>query len=619
MADPFEPMLAQELPEGSGLDCIVFGYDQSRQAEFEALLRKVEAVCTFRGHALERRVLAAHPPKLPSGCRDDAIISAQPLASAALLSLYTDICRQHPLFAPLVLGRDCSTPAQILALLTDVRSAVEGAERCSMMWARHVFAGFVKLSAHGDPTGAVQATVEALQARAEVEVRRVALLAGHASLAAAAAAGAPVKLTDVEDFGTALLTALGAGDDGAELAALRCAVEALAAAQPGQALCAEAFACSRGVALLAVTPHSASAPREGSALAALVKRSCRRGEEGLGLLLHRALAPPRALALLFGPLKGQCSDEFIPVLWKAYEGVGEAKDAAAVVAALQQTPPRGMDPLPPRALRVLQRALSERLPLRLGPRGLPFPDAFRDAQWFSGPAAEVRLAIYRTGVFEVPQSLAQEVGGAPASAQETLAAIEACLSVMAEHWWMLQETMHSRHPFKQARSIAIDLLAMGAALAGSPRLQGGPAGVAQRFLGHWDAVLGMPQGPPPLCADGYEGCVYDSRCRRCGMPAELCPSLHRLRSELALKMAGMGVPAQDCSVSVRDAGQAAGFFQGPVFLEEGPIRSAVQGLKEEGALLKEGGGSVPWHFAGEPRPVGLEYREGEGTVLYFMQ
>ena len=41
----------------------------------------------------------------------------------------------------------------------------------------------------------------------------------------------------------------------------------------------------------------------------------------------------------------------------------------------------------------------------------------------------------------------------------------------------------------------------------------------------------------------------------------------------------------------------------------------MEKLTEEGALVKEGGGAVPWRFAGEPGPVGLEYRAGGGTVL----
>ena len=36
-----------------------------------------------------------------------------------------------------------------------------------------------------------------------------------------------------------------------------------------------------------------------------------------------------------------------------------------------------------------------------------------------------------------------------------------------------------------------------------------PPGVAQRYLTHWNDILGMPDGPPSLCSDGYESYMFE--------------------------------------------------------------------------------------------------------------
>ena len=63
----------------------------------DKLLSIIAEMSTFRGEALKNRVLAAHPPDRPSGKRDDEVIAALPLASAAIVELYTNIVQNSPL------------------------------------------------------------------------------------------------------------------------------------------------------------------------------------------------------------------------------------------------------------------------------------------------------------------------------------------------------------------------------------------------------------------------------------------------------------------------------------------------------------------------------------------
>jgi hypothetical protein len=619
--DPFDRLLASgvELPEGSGppLKCA-----PSSVADFATIVGNVAAVTSFRGRALELRVLAAHPPNLRSGSHDDEIIASQPLASAALLSLYSDICDRHPVFSPLILGRDTSSPSAVRAVLNDVRSVVERADRTSGLWAIHVFLGFIRLSTLGDPTNAVQHVVRINDDRAEMALRVRRLLGGHASLAAAAAAGTPVKLAGVDDFLTAIAATLLAAPpaDRSEIAPLRDAVDELVAQSAAHAICAETLAASRGAALLASIP----APNcedydKRSLLVELVRRMDGRnrdaeGPTGLGALLHRTLTPPRALALVYGPSKCHSELGFASLLWDAYAEAAERGGAAAVLAELLRAPPRGMRALPPKAVTAIRKGLEEGLTLRLFD-GVPSPDTYRCRRWFDVSLDPVRLALQRVGVCPIPQELQAAVGELPNSNESHLAAIEACLVVMQEHWWILDGEHNPRHPFPKIWEYAVDLLTRGAQLAGP-----------ERFLAYWDVLFQKPEGPPALCPDGY-GTINDCDCcTSCLMPSLLCPSLHRLRSELKVKLVEKGVPESDALVQVHTAKAAAGCLTGRQLASlyysgrqpiDTQLEDALFELVDEGVLRCEGRGILtPWHFSGEPRPVRFECRDGKAVLAF---
>ncbi len=650
LVDPFACFQGEALPEGSHFGYATGNWGGARgtgdaeviEAGRRALLHDVEAVSRFTGTDLERRVLAAHPPS----ANTDKEIAKHPLAVAALLSLYTDVCMRHPLFAPLVLGRDASTPEGVLALLSDVRAVVEDVEKCGGLWAHSVFRGFIKMSAldeglavprahsfmlesitWGCARAAVQRVVEVNEAVSELTFRARCLLGGHTTLAAAAAAtGAPVRLADVEDFATALAVALPGADDYAELAALRAAVDELAAAQPGKALCAEAFAASRGAALLALAPAPSTVDllQTKTALMAVVIALINQGNLSyrvgrLGALLHHRLTPPRALALAYGPLRGNVSISFDALVESAYAEAAERDGAAGVMAALQQAPPRGMPAVPPRNLRALLFALEHKLKLRLC-RGVPEPDTWRDLRWFSLSKAAVEMAILKTGVHRVPEELAVAVGELPRSDEGKLAAIEACFTVLADHWWVMEGASNPRHPFVCARELVMEILVVGARLSGSPA----------RFGALWDTILNFPEGPPTLCDGGYGSLNGTDECVKCGMPSKWCPSLHHLRAELTAKLAEKGVSEEDARVlvSASTAKAAAGFLCGrklenmfssgrePISEQ---LEDVVRELVDEGVLQVDGYGVLAaWRFSGAPRPTRLVDSKGSGVEVVFV-
>ena len=138
MQASFDELLAAAggLPPGSGASEVLdpsaaYGSEREREDLFQAFLVEVEAASSFRGDALLSRVLAAHPPGLPSGKWDDAVLADSPLAAAALVELYSDVAQRGAgVLAPLVLGRPVASRSQVEALLGDVRTAVSTAENC---------------------------------------------------------------------------------------------------------------------------------------------------------------------------------------------------------------------------------------------------------------------------------------------------------------------------------------------------------------------------------------------------------------------------------------------------------------------------------------------------------
>ena len=78
-------------------------------------------VSTYRGEALLNRVLAAHPPGLLSGDRDDEFIASHPLAAAAVVELYS--VRNSSVFAPKNRG---ASAQQIVGLMKLHREARAG-------------------------------------------------------------------------------------------------------------------------------------------------------------------------------------------------------------------------------------------------------------------------------------------------------------------------------------------------------------------------------------------------------------------------------------------------------------------------------------------------------------
>jgi hypothetical protein len=122
------------LPSGSGpLKCCKPRLTlEEAERKLDKLMSVIAEVSTFRGEALKNRVLAAHPPNRSDP--DDESIASSPLAAAAIVELFTDIARNSPVFAPIVLGSSLETSEEVLELMKNIRSVVETVQRCRGLW-----------------------------------------------------------------------------------------------------------------------------------------------------------------------------------------------------------------------------------------------------------------------------------------------------------------------------------------------------------------------------------------------------------------------------------------------------------------------------------------------------
>jgi hypothetical protein len=632
----------------------------------DKLLSIIAEMSTFRGEALKNRVLAAHPPDRPSGKRDDEVIAALPLASAAIVELYTNIVQNSPLFAPIVLLSNLETSEGVLQFLTDIRFVIEKERHCSGLWHHSVFRGFVKLSKNpsDDAQRLVRKVVARRQAPSQLSRRIDALLQ---KARATRDCGGSFSLQSVDEVMTVVLAHQACKcklpvDFLDEIEALGSVslVEAFAATQPGGLIDAIEFAGGEGAALMKdiMVPHARRWRDDISLLQVFVTKlitashnsQSPSGEPNMHDTMRRLLSCPRVLPLVFRFWKSgemnlsQLEGVSITSLLRYsiapvdHDGCCEAdEDAEASDAPKMQL---GCMPVGDalaacglqtrgESIALLEQALARNLEVQM--EGGDFvPDGFMSPTWYTMAIPEIHLAIIATGLYSrrEGQSNANEntsntpnQNEVPATQAAVAQAIENALLTLCRHSWLVRNTWNSRHPFPNVKDIAVHLLVLGEHMAAALQSTGqadfgGAEAIAARFRNHWKSIFKM-DGPPQDCPKGFHSCMYDGSCMSCGMPQEYCPSLFRLRIEIREFMArnrNDGDIGDVAEVTLNDASAVVTTIRGAQQFPDAPpiVQEAAAAMLDAGLLQKM---HFSWGFSGPMRPVRFTCPDLSDVVL----
>lgn len=180
--------------------------------------------------------------------------------------------------------------------------------------------------------------------------------------------------------------------------------------------------------------------------------------------------------------------------------------------------------------------------------------------------------------------------------------LAAAMDLLATIPWFVSQTASTLHCMGRVRQYAVTVLMEG--------MKRDPA----RFRPYWTLVLGMEDGPPTLCTRGFQSNMLDANCMSCQMPADLCPSIARLRAEVNEWVSDDKVdsavqlhraPGKD--PSVRDLVRMVSRFQGTVpnkndWATVPVLHEAADHFLESKLVVVDGGGRVPWRFT-KPRRI----------------
>ena len=621
MAGSFDALFELHgLPAESGTEHV------GNAEEFDALMSGLAEVSTYRGEALLNRVLAAHPPGLPSGNRDDEFIASHPLAAAAVVELYSDIARNSSVFAPIVLGKSLETSEDVLYLLKDIRCVVQEERRCKLMWQQHIFRGFVDLSRKN--RGAAAQQIVGLmklhrEARAEAS-RRIDVMLRRSK--EARDSGQVFCLESMEDVWLVILAqqarkhsfAMESLDQFETLGAVAL-VEDFAAKQPGGRIDAFDFAAADvasimlrisarehklGPTLLESLIDDLAANGHFSICRGYLKETkvCNQPET-MRVMLHRVLSQPRALPLFFRFVNENSTTGFgygldLVALFTSAIASDRSNAEMTVREALALCKSQFSED----SIAVLEKAVELFWTIKLR-RGELEPDHFL---WFSRLCPEIQSAVIATGIYSRPN--ANEDAPRPTQAAAA-AAIESVLVILKRNPWFVRNTLSSTHPYHSIKSHAVNLLVVGEHLmaelhASGDTSYGGAEEIALRFKNYWKSIF-LTDGPPEDCPHGYNGCMFDGSCMSCGMPSKYCPSLFRLTVEIREYMArNRKNDGAVTEVSLSDASAVVESFHGGEQFPGAPeeVQEAAEMMVAEG-LVQIDRRHSNWSFPGPKQPV----------------